>query len=524
MKNSYLGILVLIGTLLPSLPAAGRETLTYPPKVTEVLERAGDSRIELEKVLSYYASGDDSLKLQALFYFIANIEGHSYIKYDLLDTTGTRIDFNILDYPDYKTLRVAYDTLEARHGELDFKEGERVNDLDTITADFLINQIDYAFRAWREKPWAKDFSFDRFCEYILPYRGSNEPLEPWRETFWEKYEDIESKMAVPSDPIEAASLINDALKSWFSFDPRFYYHPTDQGLSEMLENRMGRCEDMTNLTIYAMRANGLAVTSDYTPYWANSGNNHAWNAIVTHKGEVIPFMGAERNPGDYRLANKLAKVYRKMFSKQPENLAFQERKQEKMPRFLSGKSYIDVTTDYVEVCDVTVEFKREIPDTVNIAYLCVFNSGEWRAIQWGKITHGATLFSAMGMDIAYLPALYINEEILPFGSPFILRADSSVQELQPKGDTTTSAQLISTTRRKQEVSTDGVVKAFLTPGREYELFYWKEGWLSLGKSIAGSEPLIFHGVPPGCLYWLVEEGSNREERIFTIEEGKQVWW
>ena len=68
---------------------------------------------------------------------------------------------------------------------------------------------------------------------------------------------------------------------------------------------------MTNVTIYAMRANGLAVTSDYTPYWANSGNNHAWNAILTGEGKVVPFMGAEANPGEYRLANKLAKVYRK---------------------------------------------------------------------------------------------------------------------------------------------------------------------------------------------------------------------
>lgn len=37
---------------------------------------------------------------------------------------------------------------------------------------------------------------------------------------------------------------------------------------------------MTNLAIFAMRANGLAVTSDYTPFWADSSNNHAWNAIL----------------------------------------------------------------------------------------------------------------------------------------------------------------------------------------------------------------------------------------------------
>jgi len=144
-------------------------------------------------------------------------------------------------------------------------------------------------------------------------------------------------MADPSDPIEAAVLINDDIKSWFKFDPRFYYHPTDQGLSEMLENGMGRCEDMTNITIYAMRANALGITSDYTPYWANSGNNHAWNAIVAPDGKVTPFMGAESNPGKYRLANKMAKTYRKTFSKQKNNLVFQKKKQEKVPGWLAGK-------------------------------------------------------------------------------------------------------------------------------------------------------------------------------------------
>ena len=63
----------------------------------------------------------------------------------------------------------------------------------------------------------------------------------------------------------------------------------DVGLVTMLFTHEGRCEDMTNLAIYAMRANALPVTSDYTPYWANSGNNHAWNAILGRDGEVLPW-------------------------------------------------------------------------------------------------------------------------------------------------------------------------------------------------------------------------------------------
>lgn len=496
----------------------------YPQPVVEALEAAGENRGELEKVLSHYSSGGDSLKLEAAYYLIANMEGHGYVIYDMIDSAGAKVDFNVLDYSDYEALKAAVDTLESRHGELDFEKKEMMYDFNIITGEFLINQIDFAFAAWRQRPWSRDFSFEQFCEYILPYRGSNEPLEDWRETFLEKYKDIATKMTDQSDPIEAAALINDDVKSWFGFDPRFYYHPTDQGLSEMIENKLGRCEDMTNLAIYAMRANGLAVTSDYTPYWANSGNNHAWNAIVTPDGKVIPFMGAESNPGQYRLANKLAKVYRKTFSIQMNNLVFQERKQEKIPRWLARKSYIDVTADYTDALDVTLEFKREIPDSVDIAYLCVFNTGEWKPIHWGKIENGSATFTDMGRDIAYLPALYINEEIMPFGSPFILDIDGILAELEPDDSNKQPVQLISTTRRKQEISTDGIVETFLTTGQEYELFYWSDGWQTLAKSVAENKPLVFDSIPAGCLYWLVATDSDKEERIFTIEDGRQVWW
>jgi len=512
---------VLICLFSPNSPRA----TAYPPEVIEALDQAGDNRAELEKVLVHYGSPQDTLKLAAAYFLVANMEGHGYLTYVMYDTSGAAIDFSVLDYPDFEVLLAACDTLEKHGGELDFKKDNMIYDIETIKSDFLITQIDYAFKAWREKRWAEDVSFDSFCRYILPYRGSNEPLENWREMFWEKYRDLDKKMKDSSDPIEAASLINDDIKTWFAFDPRYYYHPTDQGLSEMLKNGLGRCEDMTNLAIYVLRANGLGVTSDYTPFWANSGNNHAWNAIAAPDGKITPFMGAESNPGVYQLANKLAKVYRKTFDKHKENLIFQSRKQEAAPKWLSGKSYIDVTEDYTDVCDVTVDFDRDIPDSVDIAYLCVFNSGEWQAIHWGRLENGKTVFSDMGSQgIAYLPALYLNEEIVPGASPFILGKDCGKRRLGKSDIEPIRARLISTTKRTLEVSTDGVAKAYFNPGKEYELFYWDDGWQSLGKSTAEDKPLEFENVPAGCLYWLVEDGSDKEERIFTLEDGLQVWW
>jgi len=519
--EEYMHLRNLAITLSLIAMVAGCGQGPYPPDVAASLKAAGENRGELERVLAYYRDSGDSLKLKAAYYLIGNMEEHSYVTYRLVDTAGTEVEFNVLDYPDYDSLLAAARVIEKQRGEFDYEKDDKILDLETISAEFLIDQIDLAFKAWREKPWAKNLSFENFCNFVLPYRGSNEPLEPWRETFWDKYADIESKMSDPSDPLEAAKLINDEITSWFKFDPRFYYHPTDQGLAEMFDNKLGRCEDMTNLTIYAMRANGLAVTSDYTPAWADCGNNHAWNAIVTADGRVVPFMGAECNPGEYNLGHKFAKVYRKSFAENKDNLIFQERKQEEVPRWLGGRSYIDVTADYGPVCEVTVAFEQEIPDSVDIAYLCVFNSGEWKAIDWGRIEGDSVIFTDMAMDIAYLPALYLNEEIVPFGSPLVLNKDCGTTDLYADEEKPITVKLSSTVPRKKEAKAG---KSFLTPGQEYELFYMADDWQSLGTAVAGDGPLEFTEVPGDGLYWLVATDSDKEERIFTIEDGRQVWW
>ncbi|MEA3446488.1 MAG: transglutaminase-like domain-containing protein, partial [Bacteroidota bacterium] len=418
-KKSNLGIIIpIIFAVIIILIYYYLPRDTYPENVKNTLKLAGDNANELQLVLDNYKN--DSLKLEAAYFLIGNMSGHCFVNYVLEDTSENEIKFNVNDYENYDQLIKSFDELENKHGVLDFNKKDKFEDIKTIKSDFLIRHIDAAFDAWRNKPWAKNLSFEDFCEYVLPYRGSNEPLEDWRQTFIESYVSVNLQMTDSTDPIEAAALINTDIMTYFTFDPRYYYHPTDQGLTEMLENGLGRCEDMTNITIYAFRANALAVTSDYTPYWANTGNNHAWNAILNRENKVIPFMGCEANPGEYKLHNKMAKAYRKMFSEQKQNLYFQKRKQEKMPRWLAGKNYKDVTTDYVDVCDVAVTFDKEIPDSVDIAYLCVFNSGEWKPIHWGKIENSTTTFTDMGVGIAYLPALYLNEEIVPYGVPFIL--------------------------------------------------------------------------------------------------------
>jgi hypothetical protein len=136
----------------------------------------------------------------------------------------------------------------------------------------------------------------------------------------------------------------------------------------------------------------------------------------------------------------------------------------------------------------------------------------------------SAVFEDMGTGIAYLPALYFNEEIVPFGEAFILQDDCHAGGLRPNADKHTILRLVSTTARSQKESTAGVIGTNLTAGWSYELFYWDDGWQSLGKKTAGSEPLSFEKAPAGALFRLVAENSDDEERIFTYENDRQIWW
>ena len=497
-----------------------------PVEVRNVLDKAGKNAAELRKVIEHYSKHErDSLKLKAAYFLIGNMEEQSYVHFIVADSTGKDMHFNVLDYPNYTAMVAAWDSLEAIYGPIKNVRDSAIYDYEVITSDFLINNIDLAFKAWRKFPWAHHISFKQFCEYILPYRGSNEPLENWRSYFWKKYQWVADSVKDKADPVEACALINKDLRSWFKFDSRFYRQSTDQGLSDMLRNKMGRCEDMTNLAIYAMRSMGVPVTSDFTPYWAKTGNNHAWNTVIDKTGKPIIFMGGGADPGKYKLGQALAKVYRKTFAKQKNSLAEIKPAYEKAPPYINRANIVDVTSDYVPVSDVHIRLKKNPPDSVSFAYICVFNTGEWKAINWGKLLGDKVVFKNMGLDIAYLPSYFKNGEIIPAGYPFILDKQGNVKELVPDENKMRKVKLVSTTRKITVNATDNIEKTFFVVGKRYELFYWNDGWKSIGVKKAEGKPLEFENVPSNALLWLKAENSRLDERIFTVDEnGKQIWW
>lgn len=66
---------------------------------------------------------------------------------------------------------------------------------------------------------------------------------------------------------------------------------------------------------------------------------------------------------------------------------------------------------------------------------------------------------------------------------------------------------------------------FIRPGDTYELFYWGKDkqWISLGKQKATGVMLQYRNVPKDALLFLHDETRGREEEVFFIRDGKQIF-
>lgn len=501
----------------------------YRERVAEALGAAEENRGELVKVLKHYQSqgAADARKLEAASFLIANMPEHSFVAVVLADSLDNEIELDVMAFDSAEEIQIYLDSLENSRGELHWKLKEEKQDIKVVTADFLISHIDLAFLAYETLPWCGALGWQNFLEYVLPYRGSSEPLSDWRTFFWNEFSDLRNET---DDPRQLACLINDRCKQMFTFKDVFYFHPTDQGLDEMLKNGYGRCEDMTNFVIYAMRANGLAVTSDYTPYWPDGTNNHAWNALILPTGEVLPFMGCEANPGEYKLNRKIAKVYRKLFSDEENALANQLGKGEKVPAWLSGRNYCDVTDKYVTTSNITIS--TLLPEH-RWAYLAVYNSNEWQAIHWGRIApSGKAAFTQMGRDIVYLPTYYKcidstannaerKYELQGAAPPLILTKEGEILKLD--NDPIEDRIPDSTGFLADRIAKSDEYK--VQPGNLYTLYIWAENeWHALIDTTAQSDSILFDYYYPESLYKLEDEEKNPEVRPFTIEGNRQVIW
>src|SRR5690606_28693113 len=88
-------------------------------------------------------------------------------------------------------------------------------DIEVVGFDYLVDNIEWAFKVREEQPWGKNIPFEAFCEYVLPYRLGDEDLSYWREEIYHLYNPLlDSIRNLPQaeDPLFAAQTLIDSLR------------------------------------------------------------------------------------------------------------------------------------------------------------------------------------------------------------------------------------------------------------------------------------------------------------------------
>jgi hypothetical protein len=499
-------VLVRAGSAAGADPAPVEER-----RVREAIEAAGPNRAEIEAFLARFEKGEDREKREASRFLVANMPEKGHVLFELRDAKGAVIPFDALSFATFAEAQEALDRIEKERGAVDFVRARTVPDLETVRADALSRHLDRAFAVWRASPAPRRVGFATFLEYVLPYRGSEEPLDDWLTPLSLRHEEA----ATTADPSTLYERIARDAGERVRFDERYYLHPTDQGFSAMERSRMGRCEDITNFTTYGARSVGLATAADFTPAWGHRDNNHAWNVLLDAAGR-----------GSDPVGRRAAKVYRKTFSIRRESLAFRLPPGREAPnRWVGSKSFVDVTDQYGPTTDVTVALDADAVGAETLAYHCVFNGGEWVAIQWAPVEVGRATFPRMGRDLLYLPAVHDGKALRPAAPPRVVRPDGRVESLDATGAPVPLVARATSPAQRSPDTHEVTPTSSLRSGATYSLHVWRKGrWDLVAESVAGPDPMRLESVPGNALLWLVEKDSRRLERPFTIEDGGQRFW
>ena len=284
-------------------------------ELEETLSQAGSNRGELFRVLAHYEEEEDSLKLRAAQFLLENMAWKAY-------TTGRVVEeyFAFMDSV-FRTGHKSEEELPLIYGQYErqarYLKEKQVIALDarTLTADYLIRNIDEAFAVWH-RPWNRHLSFDEFCEWILPYRVSGEVPEEWRTLYRERFEPL-----LQSDTIrtarQACTVINNELMKYSICIPERSVLPVTLPSRLLMNIKFGLCGDYANLAVFAMRSAGIPVGIETVPYWGRGNGRHTFNVVYDNDSTFHDFSGAEQNPDEHliRFRHEMPKVYRRTFGK-----------------------------------------------------------------------------------------------------------------------------------------------------------------------------------------------------------------
>ncbi len=149
-------------------------------------------------------------------------------------------------------------------------------DLQSLKADFLLENAVYAYQAREQFPWAKTIPDSIFLNEVLPYVSLNEKRESWRKEFYERFSKY---VAHCTNIFEAIDAVNRNIRDEVVVDYNTKREKPDQAPFESMRQHMASCTGLSILLTDAFRAVGIPSRVAGTPNWHDERGNHNWTEV-----------------------------------------------------------------------------------------------------------------------------------------------------------------------------------------------------------------------------------------------------
>ncbi len=197
--------------------------------------------------------------------------------HDLLDQTMSRSGENAKELE--KALKEV--PVEQKEGMAFLLAYMPERDAKSLPADFLLENVAYAYKARTAYPWAQAVPEEVFFNDVLPYVSLNEKREYWRKDFYNRF----AKYVAGCKTMDEAILaVNKNIRDEVDVDYNTKREKPDQAPFESIRQHMASCSGLSILLTDAFRAVGIPSRVAGTPSWHDNRGNHNWNEVWVDGG------------------------------------------------------------------------------------------------------------------------------------------------------------------------------------------------------------------------------------------------
>ncbi|MCD6169697.1 MAG: transglutaminase domain-containing protein [Candidatus Latescibacteria bacterium] len=182
---------------------------------------------------------------------------------------------------------------EYRPGMIALISTLRSVDLFSSTAEVLLQEVDYAYKARQRLPW--QITKGEFEKYVLPFRISSEWFIPWRVEFYEQFRPL---VKDASTAVEMAKIVNkwvkDNIQVRSCWEGRWPYAPL-----LTLRGRAGSQVSVTVFTVAALRSVGIPSRILRVDFFGDSPGGTTWVEFLSDHRWLPLYPHAPASLGDF---------------------------------------------------------------------------------------------------------------------------------------------------------------------------------------------------------------------------------